>query len=52
MVLNNTHRFGTIAIEKGFIKKDQLIEALGCQAKENVEQKEHRLVGQILLDLG
>jgi hypothetical protein len=46
------NRFGTIAVEKGFITKDQLVEALSVQARENVENGSHRLIGQILLDCG
>jgi hypothetical protein len=45
-------RFGFIAVEKGFITAEQLLEALQTQAKENVEQSEHRLLGQIILEKG
>lgn len=45
-------RFGVIAIEKGFIKKSQLIEALELQAEENIAAGRHRLIGQILLENG
>lgn len=45
-------RFGTIAVEKGFLTKDQLSEALTIQANENIENGTHRLIGQILLALG
>ena len=45
-------RFGSIAVEKGFITTEQLVEALAVQAKENVEKGEHRLLGQILLEQG
>jgi len=46
------NRFGTIAVDKGFIGSEQLVEALTIQAQENVEQGTHRLIGQILLDEG
>ena len=46
------NRFGTIAVEKGFITKDQLVDALSVQARENVESGKHRLIGQILLEYG
>ena len=47
-----THkRFGVIAVEKGFISDNQLVEALSIQAKENLGSGDHRLLGQILLDL-
>jgi hypothetical protein len=43
-------RFGSIAVERGLITIEQLIEALTIQAKENVENGEHRRLGRILLD--
>jgi hypothetical protein len=45
-------RFGVIAVEKGFINKEQLFEALTVQAEENLEQNTHRLIGVILHELG
>jgi hypothetical protein len=45
-------QFGVIAIEKGFISSEQLIDALKLQVKEDLEYKSHRLVGEILLDAG
>ena len=45
-------RFGTIAVDKGYISEDQLINALELQAKENVTEGKHRLLGQIFLDEG
>jgi hypothetical protein len=45
-------RFGTIAVEKGFITEDQLFLALKIQAKENLEKEKHRLLGQILIEQG
>ena len=45
-------RFGTVAAEKGFITKDELIEAMNIQVKEDIEGKKHRLIGTILFDLG
>lgn len=43
-------QFGIIAIEKGFITPDMLIEALKAQIEEEVEFKTHRLIGEILMD--
>ena len=43
-------RFGSIAVRKGFITSEQLIEALSIQATENVENNTHRVVGTILLE--
>jgi hypothetical protein len=45
-------RFGTIAIEKGFITKDQLIEGLEAQVQAEIEGLEHRFIGATLYDLG
>jgi len=46
------NRFGTIAVDKGFIGSEQVVEALAIQAQENIEQGTHRLIGQILLEQG
>ena len=45
-------RFGFIAIEKGFIKADQLYEALIKQRAQETGKTERRLLGMILKDLG
>ena len=45
-------RFGTIAIEKGFISPDHLVDALKIQVIEDLEDIQHRLIGQILLEKG
>jgi hypothetical protein len=45
-------RFGTIAVDKGYINDDQLIKALEIQAKENVMEGKHRLLGQIFVEEG
>ena len=45
-------RFGTIAVDKGYITTEQLIEAMTVQHREDLSRLEHRLVGQVLLDLG
>jgi len=45
-------RFGVVAVEKGFINADQLMEALKTQVEDNLKGAEHRLVGMILLDMG
>ena len=45
-------RFGTIAIEKGFITKEQLMDAIGIQVSDEIEHKAHRRIGTILFDLG
>jgi hypothetical protein len=45
-------RFGTVAVEKGFITAGQLIEAMTIQICEDLEKAEHRAIGQILVGLG
>jgi hypothetical protein len=45
-------RFGVVAVEKGFITKEQLFESLKIQTEENLEQGKHTLVGVILYRLG
>lgn len=45
-------RFGTVAVEKGFITADQLVKALAIQTHKNVEKGKHRLLGRILADQG
>ncbi len=44
--------FGEIAFEMGLVTTDQLYKALTIQAKEEVEKKPYRSLGQILIDLG
>ena len=45
-------RFGTAAVEQGFVTQEQLVEAMGLQVKENLEKKKHKFIGQILVDMG
>ena len=45
-------RFGTIAVEKGFITIEQLVEAMNIQIVENVEKGKHRPLGTILFEQG
>ena len=45
-------RFGIVAIDMGFITEEQLIEALRTQVIGDIEQKEHKLIGTILLEMG
>lgn len=50
--VNVTKRFGQLAIEKGFVTVDQIIEAFTIQARESVEMQKRRPIGEILLELG
>ena len=43
-------RFGVLAVEKGFITADQVIEALRIQVMEDIEKGKHRLIARILLE--
>jgi hypothetical protein len=45
-------RFGTIAIDMGFITPDQLVEALTIQVRDNILNKAHRKIGEILVEQG
>jgi hypothetical protein len=45
-------RFGVLAVEKGFVRADQVIDALRIQVMEDIERGEHRLIGRILLEQG
>ena len=45
-------RFGIIAIEKGFINKNQLIEVIGLQVEDEIEKRRPKLIGTILSNLG
>lgn len=48
----STKRFGTIAVEKGFVEQSQVIEALKTQVQENMKNHQHRPVGMILAAMG
>ena len=41
-------RFGTIAIEKGFITKDQFIDAMAMQIENDLEGSGHWILGSLL----
>ena len=45
-------RFGVIAVEKGFISEDKVVEALRVQVAEDISIGEHRLIGRILVEHG
>jgi hypothetical protein len=45
-------RFGVIAIEKGFIATEQLIDAIEEQIRDEIAQERHRLIGEILCEKG
>ena len=45
-------RFGIVAVEKGFITAEQLIEAMKTQIMEEIKNSKHLLIGEILRDKG
>ena len=45
-------RFGTVAVEKGFITKGQLVESIHVQLERDLTGMEHRPIGSILYSLG
>ena len=45
-------RFGILAVEKGLITAEQVINALRIQVMEDMEKGKHRLIGRILLEQG
>jgi hypothetical protein len=45
-------RFGTIAVEKGFITAEQLYEAVEIQILEDLKGLKRRYIGQVLIGLG
>ena len=45
-------RFGMVAVQKGFIKKEDIFKALDIQLAEDFSVGRHRLIGKILLDEG
>ena len=49
---NLEKRFGIVAIEKGYITKDQLDNAIITQMTDEVLKREHKPIGTILLDQG
>ncbi len=45
-------RFGVLAVEKGFVTADHVIEALRIQVIEDMQKGKHRLIGRIFLEQG
>ena len=45
-------RFGVAAAQKGFVTKDQILEALDIQLTEDFSIGKHRLIGTILFEKG
>ena len=45
-------RFGITAISKGYITLEQFAKAVKIQTGEDLSEADHRLIGEILVDLG
>ncbi len=45
-------RFGNIAVHMGFVTAKQLTEAVVLQVEDDIYNKPHRLIGEILLENG
>ncbi|HEY5674118.1 MAG TPA: hypothetical protein VIR78_10455 [Malonomonas sp.] len=45
-------RFGTIAIELGYLNRQQLMQALDEQVDDDLNRRPHRVVGAICFDHG
>ena len=45
-------RFGIAAVQKGYVTKDDIFNALDIQLNEDFSIGKHRLIGRILLDEG
>jgi hypothetical protein len=46
------HRFGLVAVKKGFVTSEQFIKAVDIQFKENLSSLRHRRIGEIFVDMG
>lgn len=45
-------RFGVIAVKKGYVSPDQVIDALNVQVREEFSIGKHRRIGVILMEQG
>ena len=52
MIQKIEKRYGMIAIEKDFITVEQLVEAMNVQIMEEIQSRNHRLIGTILVEMG
>jgi hypothetical protein len=44
--------FGHVAVDRGFVTLEELVNALNVQAMDKIEKKKHRRIGEILLQQG
>ena len=45
-------RFGIVAVQKGFVTPEQIVEAFEVQLKEDLTTGDHKPIGKIMLDQG
>jgi hypothetical protein len=45
-------RFGVVAVKKGFVRREDILNAINIQLDEDFDIGHHRLMGQILVDGG
>ena len=48
----SNNRFGALAIQKGFITEEQLVEAMAMAIELDTERANHRTIGSILYNMG
>jgi hypothetical protein len=49
---DHCQRFGAIAVQKGFVSLEEVKSAIGEQVDDNINGREHRLLGTILYEKG
>ena len=49
--LTPTLRFGVIAVRRGFVTRADLDQAMRLQLEDDLDGREHRLIGRILFEL-
>ncbi len=49
---DHCRRFGAIAVHKGFVSLEEVKSAVGEQIDDDINGREHRLLGTILYDNG
>ncbi|MEJ2723473.1 MAG: hypothetical protein P8175_02275 [Deltaproteobacteria bacterium] len=52
MVGDFEKRFGTMAVEKRYVSREQLLEAMRIQVEQDLDGLEHKLIGSILFSMG
>lgn len=45
-------RFAELAVKKGYVKPDRVKDAMSEQLDDDLNNRPHRLIGRILMDMG